>query len=358
MKNYRTMKNIKLFILLTVAIAAFSCNNQTSSETTDLAVPVSVENIKRKSIQQFIGTTGTAKSIYETELYSEIAADYQLLLNPRTGKHYRLGDKVQKGDVIVKLEDAEYENGIAIESKELNLEIADFEYEKSKSLYDKGGVTLRELRNAELSQTNAKIDYERAEIQLAKMEIVAPFSGIIVDLPFYSEGVRVASGQPMVSLMSYNKMYIEINLPEKNISDVKVGQEVVITNYTLTEDTITGLVSELSPIISDETRTFAGKLQIENPELKLRPGMFVKANIITAQKDSAIVIPKDVIMSGSRGKYVFVVGRNSAADDRRITTGISNQDEIEIIEGLKPNDRLIIKGFETLRDNSKVKVIL
>ena len=82
---------------------------------------------------------------------------------------------------------------------------------------------------------------------------------------------------------------------------------IQITNYTLTEDTITGLVSELSPIVSDETRTFAGKLQIENPDLTLRPGMFVKANIITAQKDSAIVISKDVIMSGSRGKYVFVV---------------------------------------------------
>jgi multidrug efflux pump subunit AcrA (membrane-fusion protein) len=63
-------------------------------------------------------------------------------------------------------------------------------------------------------------------------------------------------------------------------------------------------------------------------------------------------------MNGSRGKYVFVMGRNSSADDRRITTGIDNQDYIEILEGLKPNDRLIIKGFETLRDGSKVKVIL
>ena len=132
----------------------------------------------------------------------------------------------------------------------------------------------------------------------------------------------------------------------------------VRTTFTLTEDTITGTVSELSPIISTETRTFAGKLQIDNPDLKLRPGMFVKANIITAQKDSTIVIPKNIILSGSRGKYVFIVERNSAADDRRITTGIDNQDYIEVLEGLSPNDRLIIKGFETLRDNSKVKIIL
>ncbi|MGC9354436.1 MAG: efflux RND transporter periplasmic adaptor subunit, partial [Mariniphaga sp.] len=73
--------------------------------------------------------------------------------------------------------------------------------------------------------------------------------------------------------------------------------------------------------------------------------------------DSTIVIPKDVILTGGRGKYVFIVGRNSAADDRRITTGLENQNFVEVTEGLTVNDRLIIKGFETLRDNSKVRII-
>lgn len=352
------MKNIKLLLLIAIAAFAFSCNNQAPSEAADLAVPVSVENVKKQSIQQFINTTGTAKARAETQLNSEVTADYLLLTNSKTGKKFKLGDRITKGQVIIRLVDEEYVNGIAMESKKLNLEISEQEYEKQKSLYEKGGVTLRELRNSEVSKINAEYDFERAEIQLAKMEIIAPFSGIIVELPYYTEGVRIASNQPMVSLMGYDKMYIDINLPEKSFSEIELGQEVIITNYTLTEDTIAGLVSELSPIISTETRTFAGKLQIDNPELKLRPGMFVKANIITAQKDSAIVIPKNIILSGSRGKYVFVVGRNSTAEDRRITTGIDNQDYIEVLEGLKPNDRLITKGFETLRDNSKVKVIL
>jgi len=352
------MKTIKLFLLSAIFVSAIACNNQTTSESTELAVPVSVEGVKRQSIQQFINTTGTAKAGSETVLNSEITGDYQLLINPKTRREFALGDRVEKGQIIIHIEDDEYLNGIAIESKKLSLEISAQEYEKSKSLYDKGGVTLRELRNAELSSTNAKYDFESAEIRLEKMEVVAPFSGIIVELPYYTEGVKVSANQPMVGLMSYNEMYIEINLPEKNLSEIKLGQEVIITNYTLTEDTITGVVSELSPIISTETRTFAGKLKISNSELKLRPGMFVRANIITAQKDSAIVISKKIIMSGNRGKYVFVVGRNSSADDRRITTGIDNQDYIEILEGLKPNDRLITKGFETLRDGSKVKVIL
>jgi RND family efflux transporter MFP subunit len=353
------MRNIKsILLLLAIVLAAVSCNNRPESESTELAVPVSVQNVKKGSISQFINTTGTARSMYETTINSEVAGKYLLQTNPATGRPFKLGDKVNEGQVIVVFEDDEYVNSLAIESKKLNLEISEDEYEKQKSLYEKGGVTLRELRNSEVAKTNAKYDYESAEIRLAKMSVTAPFSGVIVELPYYTQGTRINTGQPIVSLMSYDKMYIEINLPEKNISEVKLGQEVLVTNYTISEDTLIGRVSELSPMISSETRTFSGKLQINNPELKLRPGMFIKADIITAQKDSVVVIPKDVILSGSRGKYVFVVERNNAADDRRIITGIENKDFVEVLEGLKENDRLIIKGFETLRDNSKVKIIL
>ncbi|HPE75384.1 MAG TPA: efflux RND transporter periplasmic adaptor subunit [Draconibacterium sp.] len=353
------MKNIKLLLMMAaIGVAAISCNNQPQSESTELAVPVSIENVKKSSISQYINTTGTAMAIYETALTSEVTGEYNLQTNPATGKPFKLGDRVKEGQVIIRFEDKEYVNGLAIDAKKLNLDISKDEYEKQKSLYEKGGVTLRELRNSEVSRTSAQYDFESAEIRLAKMNVTAPFSGVIVELPYYTKGTRVTSGQPMVSLMSYDKMYVDINLPEKSISEVKLGHEALITNYTIAEDTLVGTVSELSPMISSETRTFSGKLLINNPDLKLRPGMFVKADIITAKKDSVIVIPKNIILTGNRGKYVFVVERNSAADDRQIVTGIENKDYVEVLEGLKVNDRLIIKGFETLRDNSKVKIIL
>ncbi|HSH20864.1 MAG TPA: hypothetical protein VLA03_10440, partial [Draconibacterium sp.] len=140
------MKNIKLLLLMAaVGIAAVSCNNQPQSESTELAVPVSVENVKKSSISQYINTTGTAKSMYETNMMSEVTGKYHLQTNPATGKPYKLGDKVKEGQIIIVFEDEEYVNGLAIESKKLNLEISENEYEKQKSLYEKGGVTLREL---------------------------------------------------------------------------------------------------------------------------------------------------------------------------------------------------------------------
>ncbi len=352
------MKYIKFFPIILILAAFAACNNPGQSVSTELAVPISAEDIKLQGIMQFVSTTGTVKATSEVVVNSEMTGDYILQNNPATGRPFKLGDRVNKGQTVVKFENDEYKNNLALDAVKLNLEISDQEYEKQKSLYEKGGVTLRELRNSEVSKTNAKYNYDNALIQLEKMNVTAPFSGIIVELSYYTQGTRVNSGSHLFSLMSYNSMYLNINLPEKNISDVQLNQDVLITNYTIPEDTLIGKVTELSPAISAETRTFTGKVEVRNPELKLRPGMFVKADIITDKKDSAVVIPKDIILTRGRQKYVFIVGRNSAANQRWITTGIENQNSVEVVEGLQVNERLIIKGFETLRDNAKVRIIL
>lgn len=352
------MKNIRLLFLLGVVAAVVSCNNQIQSESTELASPVTVENVTLQSISQFINTTGTARAASEVVLATEMRGKYKVMNNPQTGRPFKLGDKVKTGQVIIHLDDEEYVNSIGIETIKLDLEISKDEYKQQQSLLEKGGATQYDVRNSEVAMLNAEKSYESALINLAKMDVIAPFNGIIVDLPYFTSGTFVASGADVATLMSYGKMYLDINLPEKNLTDVSIGQKALITSYTLTEDTLIGSLSELSPMISSETRTFKGTVQIDNPQLKLRPGMFVKADIVTSQSDSTIVIPKNIVMSGRRGRYVFIVGGNNSAEQRNITIGLQNQDFIEVVDGLEKNDRLIVEGFETLRNRSKVRVEL
>ena len=350
------MKKSCKWVLLALIPVMVACGNQGSQVNNELAIPVSVADVVKNSIVQYINTTGTATAASQATLNTEMAGIYRLLKNPKTGSEFKLGDIVEKGQVIVRLENPETQNSIAITTKKLNLDISELENQKQKSLYEKGGVTLRELKNSEVALAQANTDYENARIQLAKMEIVAPFRGAIVDLPQVTSGTRVVANTAVATLMDYSKLLMEINLPEKTIATIKVGQEVSITNYTLPKDTLKAKINELSPVVSTETRTFKGKLLIDNPDLKLRPGMFVKADIEIARRDSAIVILKEIIVSGNRGKTVFIVEKG-AARDRIITTGLENETSVEVIEGLKKNERVVTKGFETLRNNSKVKII-
>ncbi len=342
--------------LITFVGATAACNNQQTNTTTELAVPVSVSDIKPKSIEKVINTTGTLNATKTTVIKTEMAGKYKLLINPRTRRPFALGDVVENGQVIVQLEDAEYVNGVGLESKKLNLEITEQTMKKQQSLYEKGGVTQLDYRNSEVNYTNAKDAFEKANIQLAKMKVSAPFKGVITNLPATTNGTQIASGAEVFSLMDYSLMTVEVNLPEKYINEVAIDQLVRIMNYTLPNDTLPGSVKELSPAISTETRTFKGIVQVANPDLKLRPGMFAKADIVLARKDSVIVIPKEIIISNQRGKSVFIVD-NGTAIEKRITIGYESQSEAEITSGLKKNDRLVIKGFETLKNRSKVKIV-
>ena len=347
--------NKTLLLIAATTLALTACEKQKREGSSEIAAPVSVTEVSKKSISKYNSTSGTAVSDSEVELKSEMAGKYRLQRNPRTGAPYKLGDKVMAGEVIVKLENKEYENDIAIDSKRLSLEIAEQEEVKNRAIYEKGGVTLSQLRNAEVAITNAKYNYENAKLNLEKMNIKAPFTGVIVNLPHYTSSVQIASGTSIVSIMSYSKMVMEINLPESAINEVKTGQDVFITHYTLPNDTIKATVSELSPAISPETRTFKGKLLIDNEQMKLRPGMFVKADIVVKKVENTIVIPKEIVMSNRNRKYVYVAEKGFAKV-RDIRTGIEDNDNIEVLNGLKVEEQLITRGYETLRDNSKVKI--
>jgi RND family efflux transporter MFP subunit len=349
------MKLKSIFFVLTV-VALTACNNAQQSNQSDIETPVSVLEVKKGAISKLINTSGTAQSINGIELNSETTGSYHLETNGRTGKPFKLGDAVKKGQLIIRLENKEYVNGIALDSKKLSLEISEQEQSKQKALYEKGGVTLSEMRNTDVRVTNARYDLENAQINLEKMNICAPFDGVIVTLPHYTEGSKIAQGSPMVGVMDYSNMYIEINLPESNIENIQSNQPVYITHYTLPYDTLKGAISELSPAISIETRTFKGKVLFNNSALKIRPGMFVKADIVVDKAEDAVVIPKNVILTNRNRKFVYVVEKSTAVV-RNIKTGLEDEDNIEIIEGLWENDNLIIRGYETLRENSRVKVL-
>ena len=333
-----------------------TCNNQPQSATTDIETPVSVQELKLSSIKSVVNTAGTALPTLNADLNSQMSGIYKLQINPRTGRQYKLGDAVKKGDLIIRLEDEEYENNQQLSARKLNLEISEQEKIKQAQLLEMGGATESQIKNTEVTIANARYSLANAEINLEKMNIKAPFDGYIVDLPHYSSDAKVESNQPMVSIMNYSNLYVDINLPESHIATIKPNQPVQITHSSMPSDTIIGVISELSPAISSETRTFKGKILINNSQLKLRPGMYVKADIVVDRADNTVVIPKDVVLTSRNRRYVYVVERNMAVM-RTITTGLEDEDNFQVVDGLQENDNLIIRGFETLRNNSRVKVI-
>jgi RND family efflux transporter MFP subunit len=349
-------KLLKGFTPVLLILVLWSCTAEESDIQTEIKIPVSVISIKTQSISRFIETTGTVYSSKEGTMKSELGGIYRIQRNPATGKPFALGDAVKSGQVIIRIEDKEFVNNLQLESKKLNLELAENNLTKQASLHEKGGVTQTDLKNASIQAVNAKYDYQNAEIQMAKLAVRAPFDGVIVEMPYHTDGVRIDQGQDLFKVMEYENLLMDVKLPEKHLPEVTLNQLVQITNYNMGKDTIEGRISQISPVIDTETRTFKSVLQINNQKRLLRPGMFIKAAILSEKRDSTIVIPKETIISRQDGKIVFVV-ENGIATEKKITTGLETMDAIEVVEGLKVNDRLVVTGFETLRNKSKVSVL-
>jgi RND family efflux transporter MFP subunit len=331
-----------------------SCDREQDTLGKDITIPVTVEDIKPGIIEEYIEINGAVKPVMDVQIKSEIPGNYRLITNPSTGRPYVLGDRVKKGAEIIEISDKEYENNIKLSSLKLNLEITKQVFDKQQSLYEMGGVTLSELKNAEINYINANYNYEDALIRLEKMHIKAPFDGVIIDLPYYTPDVKIETGSSLVKLMDYSKLLMEVNLPEKTLGRIKPGQQVRITNYTVAGDTFPGSVNQLSPAIDPDTRSYKGFILINNSALKLRPGMYVRSEIVVASASDAIVVPKEIVVSKQRGNSVFVVDKGIAYE-RVVEFGLENPKQVEIVSGLTKEDRVVVKGFETLRDKSKVK---
>jgi len=197
---------------------------------------------------------------------------------------------------------------------------------------------------------------ENSRINLAKMALKAPFSGVISELPYFTDGTRVASNTEMVTVIDFDELYLEANLPEKYFRNIERGYKVYVTSYTSTADTLLGTITQISPSIDAEARTFMCFVEIENSDLLLLPGMFVKADLVVNSAEEVIVIPKDIIMSRNRNQIVYVV-EQGVASERIITTGLQNASSVEVKMGLLKGESIVNSGFETLRDQSRVRIL-
>lgn len=349
------MKNFTAIILIFLLIFS-SCDNSEFEESLEITIPVNVMEVKPGTIKEFVTSTADVFAVKKATMAAQAEGYYRLAQNPQTGMPYKPGDKVQMGRPIIFIDNPEFENNIAFDSRKLNLDISQREFEKQQSLYEKGGVTLRELKNAESAYIDARYAFDNASIQLEKLEVTPSFDGIVTSIPWYTKGVLISAGQLMAEVMDYKTVYSDVSMPAKELGRIKTQQQVLITQYNIPGDTLRGTVDQVDPALDMQNRSFNAHIVIDNPDNILRPGMYVKLEIIVASKDSSLVIPKDIILSKRRGKTVFIVEKN-AAQERVITTGLENEQQVEILGGIKKGERLVTKGFETLRHHSKVKIV-
>jgi HlyD family secretion protein len=225
--------------------------------------------------------------------------------------------------------------------------------EKLKQLKEGARREVREGSRAKVMEMEAILAQE--QIRLQNTQIVAPFAGEIVRRNVDS-GALISSSTPVVTLIHLETLKVVANVLEKDVSLVKPGMKAKILTEAYPEKPFEGTVVRINKALELATRTLQAEINIPNPGHLLKPGMFAKIEMILEEKPDALTVPKEAVLKSEGKEFVFTVEGNQAFR-KPVVTGIEREDLIEIVEGVKDGDKIVVRGQESLRDRSTIRVV-
>ncbi len=343
------------FYMLFIGISSLSgCGGQTEQRSVDLTVPVTVQAVRLDTMEATVGATGTLRSSKEARILTEVEGILRFVARDGGGRPAE-GMRVTRNQEIARLVNKELVVNARIESRSLARSAAKRTLREHEVLVERKLGTEKDLDEARRALAEAESNYEDALVQIAKTTIRTPITGFLTGLADITDGTLVEARTTIATVMDYSRVFVDLKIPNAHISSVSPGQVVRVENYALPNRLFLGTIKVVDPAIDPTTRTFRVVGVVKNPDLILRPGMFVKAEIVTESHENAVVIPRLFVLTRQNRKVVFVE-EEGRAQMRNVELGLEGSERVEILEGLEPGERLITSNYETLRPRTRVRV--
>ena len=350
-----------LFLILMMALIStplISCTKEKKVEKENL-VNVSVLSAEKKQIRPYIETTGTLKADEEVTVSSEVDG---IVKSIKVEEGYPVG----RGTLLAEINQIDYvlderRADAALKQAQASLANAKAEYQRKESLYKEELVTKQQfddistrvaLAEADVSRAKASLDTSRE--RLSRTKIYSQLNGMVKEKKV-SVGDYVRNGSPLFQLIKVDSLKLNFTISEKDIAGLKTGQEVDFTVDSFPDKKFKGKVNLLYPNVEERTRTLQAEAIVPNANRLLKPGLFVRVTIYTAATREAIVAPLTALMYDNSTISIFVVEGNMA-HQRIIKTGGKFGENMEIVEGLKEKEQVVIVGQNNLSEGVKVNV--
>ena len=341
-------------VVLVTAVALAGCREEPVDSVVDLVVPVTVQPVTKGTIESFVSTTGSLRANRAADILVEVRGELHYVPGPRGRKPVE-GARVKAGQQIARIESDEYTNSIRLESLEIALQDGLDNLAEQQVLFEDGLALRSDVQSALKIVADAKADITDANIQLGKMNVLAPLTGYLTGLVDTAEETVVEANTVIGQVSDYGGVVVDLKIPNSQMTLIAIGQEVRITNYAFRDQVFSGRIAVIDPTIDPTTRTFRIEVTVDNPDLILRPGMFVKADIVVDQRQDVLVISRELILSRG-GRDIVFVEEGGVAQERRIKTGLEDEARVEVVDGLSEGERLIASNYETLRSRTQVRV--
>lgn len=293
----------------------------------------------------------------------------------------RLGDRVSRGQTVVKVEDREIReqinqvtasldvNRANVVNRENDLKVAELAFERARTSFERGIASRQSLEDAEArynaavsqltvakaqqAQTTARID--ELKITLSNTSVQSPVDGF-VSRRNLDPGAFANANTVILSVVDISTVRLIVNVVERDFRRVAPGVEAEVEVDAFPGEKFAGTVSRVAPVFDPATRTATIEIEVPNPGYRLKPGMYARVRLTVERKFDALTVPRNAVVdqNGVRGVFLTMEG---AARFQPVTTGIQDEAYIEIVDGLTDGQRVVTTGALALRDGDQVVLL-
>jgi RND family efflux transporter MFP subunit len=323
-------------------------------------VSVQVIKIKTKDLPVIVESVGRLAANREVVISAEVGG---IVMRYQAD----IGDKVKAGQFLVEIDPVDYR--LALREAKANLAAAvarlnnaEKTYNRSKTLLPRKVISHDTFEKAEAGYQTAiaVVDQVKALVnitgnRLDKTKITVPFKGLVA-ARMVEKGQMIAPGQPVMTIVDLSRVRVKVYIPELNYVHLDQNDPVTVIVDAYPEKVINGRVDRIGIKADERTNTFAIEILVENPDLILKAGLSARVRLTTRTISDTILIPQSCILYKNEQQAVFIVDSNNKARLRVVGMGRSEGSMIQITNGLKPGDSLVITGGQYLEQGDTVTI--
>lgn len=367
------MKRIIFFAFALIIMILIGCSKQ-NEEAVEKAVPVKIYKVKSESISKFVRATGSVKADEDVIVYSKVAERVEKI-------NIMPGQTVTKNQILVEQKNDILKQGLDIASAssktaEAQARLTAVDFERMDKLYSEKAISVQQFDQAKTAKETAEHAFEQAKSMFEQAKelyensfIKAPFDGVVASI-YVEKNQMLNVGQQVVQVLSPSKMKSKIYLTGEDIQNVRIDQRVIIKFPTISGVEFTGRVDKINTAIDQMSKSLEVEIVLLSKDSRIKSGMFGEFMIETKNITNCLVIPETALISQTEIKidrntglqstfkkyYLFVIEKN-IAKMKEVKTGIANNGQIEITNGLSFGDAVVVVGQNIVKEGQTVNII-
>ncbi len=314
-----------------------------------IAIPVEVAPLNHGSISIDYHSTATLEAKEEAFVVARASGIIQHIFVEE-------GDYVEKGQPLAQLEPERYE--LALQKARADLSGIKQELDKIDKVYHKKLVSDDTFDKLKAQYEAAKANLALAELDLKETTIIAPISGFIAERNAKVGNLTESfQRERMFHIVDQKQLLGVVYLPEKELANISKQQQALLSIASMPGAKVNAWVERISPVVDANTGTFKVTLSVPNQDNVLKSGMFAQVFIQYGAHDDAVLLPQRAMLSVDNQNTVFVVDDKGVANKVPVTIGYQSNGQVEILSGLKGDEKVVITGHQNLKDQSPVQVV-